>query len=77
MATAGLNRAIPAYQTGPVDRLGRSQRKAEVPTLYDLAVVHRRSKPAPAPAGHLPKEMSKNGVSGGDRSRTDTALIIA
>jgi hypothetical protein len=29
LATAESNRALPAYQAGPVDRLGRGQRKAE------------------------------------------------
>lgn len=32
MATAESNRAIPAYQAGPVDQLGRGQQMAEVPT---------------------------------------------
>ena len=30
MAASESNRAIPAYQAGPVDRLGRGQRKVEV-----------------------------------------------
>ena len=59
MATAESNRALPVYQTGPVHRLGRGQRKAEVPTLYDLAVAHRYSKPVPTPAGHLPLRRAK------------------
>lgn len=58
MATAESNRAIPAYQTGPVDRLGRGQRKAEVPILYDLTIAHRYSKSVPVPAGHLPSKRS-------------------
>jgi hypothetical protein len=32
LATAESNRAIPAYQAGPVDQLGRGQQMAEVPT---------------------------------------------
>ena len=32
MATVESNRAIPAYQAGPVDQLGRGQQMAEVPT---------------------------------------------
>lgn len=30
LAASELNRAIPPYQDGPVDRLGRGQRKVEV-----------------------------------------------
>ena len=30
LATAELNRAIPAYQAGPVNRLGRGQQKVTV-----------------------------------------------
>ena len=33
MATAESNRAIPAYQTGPVDRLGRGQRMRQESNL--------------------------------------------
>ena len=32
LATSELNRAIPPYQSGPFDRLGRGQRMAEDPT---------------------------------------------
>jgi len=50
LATAESNRAIPAYQTGPVDRLGRGQRKMEVssPTGRDPVLALKASSRAGA-----------------------------
>jgi hypothetical protein len=34
LATAESNRAIPAYQAGPVDQLGRGQQRPEVSSSH-------------------------------------------
>jgi hypothetical protein len=50
LATAESNRALPAYQTGPVDRLGRGQRMR-----HDSNVQGRKARPGssrvPSPVG--------------------------
>jgi hypothetical protein len=46
LATAESNRAIPAYQAGPVDQLGRGQQMAEVPTPSARAPFRVQAGPA-------------------------------
>ena len=50
----GVEPRATALSERPLHRLGSGQREVEVPTLYGLTAAHRHSKPAPAPAGHLP-----------------------
>jgi hypothetical protein len=43
LATAESNRALPLYQSGPFDRLGRGQYMTEVPALGRFAIRVRRT----------------------------------
>jgi hypothetical protein len=54
LATAESNRAIPPYQGGPVDQLGRGQRNAEVSSPRGLKAAHGLLRAVPAPAGCIP-----------------------
>jgi hypothetical protein len=70
LATSESNRAIPPYQSGPYDRMGRGHREEDGGVEpADHEGRHRCSKPVAAPAAHLPRRRAT------DSNRCARALI--
>lgn len=58
LATSESNRAIPPYQSGPYDRMGRGQREEDGGVEPHGVTRREGSSPAAAPAAHLPRAES-------------------